>query len=43
MEGIVVAFDAKLDVVALDIDHAPKKLDLFVIETVALPQVSAAE
>ena len=43
VEGIVVAFDAKVDVVGLDIDHASKKLDLSVIETVALPQVSAAE
>ena len=43
VEGLVVDFDAKLDVVGLDIDHASKKLDLSVIETVALPQVSAAE
>ena len=43
VEGLVVDFDAKLDVVGLDVDHASKELDLSVIETVALPQVSAAE
>jgi uncharacterized protein YuzE len=43
VEGLVVDFDAEGDVVGLDIDHASKKLDLSVIETVALPPVSAAE
>jgi len=43
VEGLVVDFDAKGDVVGLDIDHASKKLDLSVIETVSLPPVSAAE
>lgn len=43
VEGLVVDFDAKGEVVGLDIDHASKKLDLSVIETVALPPVSAAE
>ena len=33
VEGLVVDFDAKGDVVGLDIDHASKKLDLSVIET----------
>ena len=36
-------FDAKGDVVGLDIDHASKKLDLSIIEMVSLPPVSAAE
>ena len=43
VEGLVVDFDAKGEVVGLDIDHASKKLDLSVIETAALPPVSAAE
>jgi uncharacterized protein YuzE len=43
VEGLVVDFDVKGDVVGLDIDHASKKLDLSVVETVALPPVSAAE
>jgi len=43
VKGLVVDFDAKGEVVGLDIDHASKKLDLSVIETVALPPASAAE
>ncbi len=43
VQGLVVDFDAKGEVVGFDIDHASKKLDLSVIETVALPPVSAAE
>ena len=43
MEGLVVDFDAKGEVVGFDIDHASKKFDLSVVETVALPPVSAAE
>ena len=43
VEGLVVDFDAKGEVVGLDIDHASKKLDLSVVETVALPAASAAE
>ncbi|MBK5199140.1 MAG: DUF2283 domain-containing protein [Methyloceanibacter sp.] len=43
VEGLVVDFDAKGEVVGFDIDHASKKLDLSVVETVALPPVSAAE
>ena len=42
-EGLVVDFDANGDVVGLDIDHASKKLDLSVIETIKLPPASAAE
>jgi len=42
-EGLLVDFDAKGDVVGLDIDHASRKLDLTKIETIALPAVSAAE
>ena len=43
VEGLVVDFDARGEVVGFDIDHASKKLDLSVIETVALPPASAAE
>ena len=43
VKGLVVDFDAKGEIVGLDIDHASKKLDLSVIETVALPPASAAE
>jgi len=43
VEGLVVDFDAKGDVVGFDIDHASKKLDLSVVETVALPPSTAAE
>jgi uncharacterized protein YuzE len=43
VEGLVVDFDAQGEVVGLDIDHASKKLDLSVIETVSLPPVNAAE
>jgi uncharacterized protein YuzE len=38
-----VDFDAKGDVVGLDIDHASRKLDLSRIETIALPAIPAAE
>ena len=43
VEGLNVDLDADGDVVGLDIDHASGKLDLSRIETIALPQVSAAE
>ena len=43
MEGLIVDFDANGDVVGLDIDHASKKLDLSVVETIKLPPASAAE
>jgi uncharacterized protein YuzE len=43
VEGLVVDFDARGEVVGFDIDHASKKLDLSVVETIALPPVSAAE
>jgi uncharacterized protein YuzE len=43
VKGLVVDLDDKGEVVGLDIDHASKKLDLSVIETVALPPASAAE
>jgi uncharacterized protein YuzE len=43
VKGLVVDLDDKAEVVGLDIDHASKKLDLSVIETVALPPASAAE
>jgi uncharacterized protein YuzE len=42
-EGLLVDFDAKGDVVGLDIDHASRKLDLSKVETIALPAASAAE
>jgi uncharacterized protein YuzE len=43
VEGLLVDFDSKGDVVGLDIDHASRKLDLTKVETIALPAVSAAE
>jgi uncharacterized protein YuzE len=43
VEGLVVDFDEKGEVVGFDIDHASKKLDLSVIETISLPPASAAE
>jgi uncharacterized protein YuzE len=43
VDGLVVDFDAKGDVVGLDIDHASRKLDLSKIETIALPAATAAE
>ena len=43
VEGLLVDFDSKGDVVGLDIDHASRKLDLSKIETIALPPASAAE
>jgi uncharacterized protein YuzE len=41
--GLVVDLDANGEVVGFDIDHASRKLDLSKVETVALPQASAAE
>jgi uncharacterized protein YuzE len=41
--GLVADLDAKGEVVGFDIDHASKKLDLSVVETVALPRAGAAE
>ena len=43
VEGLVVDFDAKGNVVGLDIDHASRKLDLSKVETISLPPASAAE
>jgi uncharacterized protein YuzE len=43
VEGLIVDLDAKGEVVGFDIDHASKKLDLSVVETIALPPASAAE
>jgi uncharacterized protein YuzE len=43
VEGLLVDFDSKGDVVGLDIDHASRKLDLTKVETIALPAASAAE
>jgi uncharacterized protein YuzE len=43
VEGLVVDLDAKGEVVGFDIDHASKKLDLSVVETVSLPRIDAAE
>ena len=42
-DGLLVDFDAKGDVVGLDIDRASQKLDLSKVETIALPAASAAE
>jgi uncharacterized protein YuzE len=43
VEGLVVDFDAKGEVVGIDIDHASRKLDLSKVEPVALPPATAAE
>jgi len=43
VEGLVVDLDADGDVVGLDIDHASRKLDLSIVETIALPPATAAE
>ena len=43
VEGPLVDFDAKGDVVGLDIDHASRKLDLSKMETISLPAVTAVE
>ena len=43
VEGLNVDLDVNGDVVGFDIDRASGKLDLSRIETIALPQVSAAE
>ena len=43
VEGLVVDLDANGDVVGLDIDNASRKLDLSVVETIALPPATAAE
>ncbi len=42
-DGLLADFDAKGDVVGLDIDNASRKLDLSKIETIALPAATAAE
>jgi uncharacterized protein YuzE len=42
-QGLLADFDAKGDVVGLDIDHASRKLDLSKVETIALPAATAAE
>ena len=36
-EGVVADFDEAGNIVGLDIDHASEKLDLAILETVALP------
>ena len=43
VDGLVVDLDVNGDVVGFDIDHASRKLDLSTVETIALPQVNAAE
>lgn len=43
VDGLIVDLDENGDVVGLDIDHASRKLDLSVVETIALPPASAAE
>jgi uncharacterized protein YuzE len=42
VQGLVVDLDANGDVIGFDIDHASKKLDLSLVETVALPRATAA-
>jgi uncharacterized protein YuzE len=43
VEGLVVDFDSKGEVVGLDIDNASHKLDLSKVETISLPPATAAE
>jgi uncharacterized protein YuzE len=43
VEGLVVDLDADRNVVGLDIDKTPEKLDLWKIETIALPPLHAIE
>ena len=39
-DGLVIDFDAKGDVVGIDIDHASQKLDLNTLETVSVPALT---
>jgi uncharacterized protein YuzE len=39
-DGLVIDFDARGDIVGIDIDHASQKLDLKMLETVSLPTVT---
>ena len=41
VEGLVIDFDAKGEVVGLDIDNASRKLDLSRVEIVSLPATAA--
>jgi uncharacterized protein YuzE len=43
VEGLVVELDALGEIVGLDLDHASRKFDLSVVETVALRPAQAAE
>ena len=43
VQGLVADLDAEGNVVGLDIDQASQKLDLSVVETIALPPTHAAE
>ena len=43
VQGLVADLDAEGNVVGLDIDQASQKLDLSVVETIALPPAHAAE
>lgn len=43
VEGLLVDFDSKGEVVGFDIDHASRRLDLSKVETVALPAAASAE
>jgi uncharacterized protein YuzE len=36
-DGVVVDFDAKGNIVGIDVDHASQKLDLTNLETIELP------
>ena len=39
-DGLVIDFDAKGDVVGIDIDHASQKLDLKTLETISVPALT---
>jgi uncharacterized protein YuzE len=43
VEGLVIDFDSKGEVVGLDIDNASQKLDLSKVETISLPPATAVE
>lgn len=43
VEGLIVDLDEKGNIVGLDIDRASHKLDLSIVETIALPPATAAE
>ncbi len=39
-DGLVIDFDARGNIVGIDIDHATEKLDLKILEAVSLPTIT---